>query len=343
MVRQLVIVFFVLQNFLLISGHTLADQKVAENGVPGGNTFSDPDIKAPVPRGWVKSITYDKKVPADADIVISLGKQLYPLVKDYVAEYASKHGLKIVQQSGSCGVTAKKLMKQQIDIGGYCCPPAYTDRLPGLEFHTVAIAPLVLIAHPDNPVTNISLLEASDIFQGAIKNWSDVEDIDEMDNFAKKIQPVARLHCKVRPGHWRLLLENEDLFSAETYTVGVIPDMISKVANNDKMIGYETIFMTQHHVDKGKVKILKVDGYDPADLENVKNGKYPFYRTYNLTAWVNDKNYQTSLQLIDGIKSYINGQHESLGFVPVSQLKAAGWSFNENELTGEPDRFMSLK
>ncbi|MCK5092182.1 MAG: substrate-binding domain-containing protein, partial [Gammaproteobacteria bacterium] len=238
MARYLVLVFFLFQNFYFMSGHALAAHPLAvENSQNGSDrlAFSDPHIKSPVSSDWAKPIAYDKKVSADVDLVISLGKQMYPLVKDYVEQYAKKNGLKIVLQSGSCGVTAKKLMKQQIDIGGYCCPPAYTDRLPGLEFHTIAIAPLVLITHPNNPVTNLSLSEARDIFQGAIRNWSDVEDIGETDNFAKKIQPIARLHCKVRPGHWRLLLQNEDLFSPELASVGVISDMISKVGKSKKM------------------------------------------------------------------------------------------------------------
>lgn len=345
MARHLVLALFIFQNFYFMSGHALAGQKVAENSHGGLSrpAFSDPAIKAPVSEDWVPSIKRDEEVPADADLVISLGKQMHPLVKDYIEQYASRNGLKIVLQGGSCGVTAKKLMKQQIDIGGYCCPPAYTDRLPGLEFHTIAIAPLVLITNPNNPVTNVSLSEARDIFQGATKNWSDVEDVGEKDNFAKRIQPIARLHCKIRPGHWRLLLENEDLFSPELASIGAIPDMISKVANSDKMIGYETAFMVQQYRDKGEVKILKMDGYDPADLDNVKNGKYPFYRTYNLTAWVNDKNYQASLKLIEGIKSYVNSQHKSLGFVSVSQLKEAGWNFKGSELVAEPERFVTLK
>ena len=119
--------------------------------------------------------------------------------------------------------------------------------------------------------------------------------------------------------------------------------MISKVAKSDKMIGYETIFMVRQHRDKGEVKTLNVDGYDPENLENVKNGKYPFYRTYNLTAWSNDKNHQASLQFIESIKSYVDSRHKSLGFVPVSHLKESGWSFKGNELVGEPKSFLTLK
>lgn len=298
-------------------------------------TFSDPNAKAPVPKGWQdKVVQYDKKV-SDADMVISLGKQMHPLLKDFIQQYASEHDLKIVLNSGSCGVSAKKLLKKQIDIGGYCCPPAYTDRLPGLEFHTVAIAPLVLITHPDNPVSNITLSEARDIFRGAIRNWSAVESNDASQNFSLPVQPIARLHCKVRPGHWKLILDNEDKFSAGIYSVGVIPDMISKVANTRNMIGYETLFMLKEHKSQGEVKVMKVDGVDPADLENVKTGKYPFYRTYNLTAWVGDKNYKQSMALIEKIKTYVNSSHQSLGFVPVSQLREAGWGFKGDELIAE--------
>ncbi len=304
------------------------------------NKFSDADHIANVGKDFSsQEIQYDKQA-GDVDVVISLGQQTYPALHKVVEAIARKQGITLNIQQGSCGATAKKLLKKSVDIGTYCCPPGKTDRLPGLEFHTIAISPIALTTNVSNSMSNVSTSNAKKIFQGQYVTWSEVpEHLSELDKLSgKKIQPVIRLHCKKRPGHWRALLDDQDEFSPRAQSVGTITDMIKQVSDNTNAIGYETPFMLKTHRDKGEVKVLSIDGNHPDDLQKLLIVEYPLYRTYNLTTWTSDKNKNLKAEkLVKGIIDYIEKNAAQYSFIPVSQLRLAGWKFKKDELIGEPD------
>ena len=294
--------------------------------------FSDPAITAPVPDDWEsKPIQHQDKYP-DADLVISLGQQTHPLFYDLIGDYAKANNLKIVVVEGTCGITSGRLLKKNVDVGAFCCPPGKNDRLPGLKFYSLGIAPIGLIVHPDNPLQNVSSQQAKEIFEGQISQWSEIDPAND-----KLIKPIGRLHCKTRPGHWRSLLESGDDFSPRLFEVGVIPDMISQVSRNASSIGWETPLMVDFHQKVGDVKVLNIDGHAPSDLEYVLTGKYPLYRSYSLAAWTTkNKTNEAAAKLIAYLQQYIEDKHEEISFIPVSRLRAAGWRFLGEELVGEP-------
>ena len=242
--------------------------------------FTDPAVFTSVPDGWTsKPVKHIDKYP-DADLVVSLGQQSYPLFSDLIPEYAKANNLKIVVEQGTCGITSGRLLKKKVDVGAFCCPPGKNDRLPGLKFYSLGIAPIALIVNTENPLSNVSSKQAKEIFEGQISRWSEIGSGSD-----QLIKPVGRLHCKTRPGHWRSLLKSGDDFSPRLFEVGVIPDMISQVSRSASSIGWETSLMVDFHQKKGNVKVLKVDGHSPSEIDYVLTGKYPLYRSYTLTAW----------------------------------------------------------
>ncbi len=46
--------------------------------------------------------------------------------------------------------------------------PGATDRLPGVRFHTLGIAAIAFLVHPQNPIDNISTEQVRRIFKGEI-------------------------------------------------------------------------------------------------------------------------------------------------------------------------------
>jgi phosphate transport system substrate-binding protein len=299
--------------------------------------FSNPDELAPVDEGWgSRPVEYEAAL-RDSDLVIALGQQSHPIFENLIPEYAKKHNLKIGLQHGTCGITSGRLRNKTVDIGAFCCPPGKGDRLPGMKFHSLGISPIALIVHPENPLQNVSLEQAREIFRGQLSHWNEVSDGPQPE-LDRLIQPVARLHCKKRPGHWRALLGNEDQFSPRLFEVGVIPDMISQVARNSAAVGLEVPLMVSYHREKGEVRMLKIDGHDPMDLAFVASGEYPFYRTYHLTTWEKDeKSKAIAMDLVRFLQQYIDDHAEEVGFVSPSQLRQAGWKFHGDELIGEPD------
>ena len=300
-------------------------------------SFSNPNLKIKVPAGWEQKPVEHEQRYRDADLVLALGQQTYPVLKQYIEEYSKKNGLKIVVQPGTCGISAGKMLRKSIDIAAFCCPPSRTDRLPTVEFHSLGIAPIALIAHPDNPIENISLQQAREIFRGKISRWTGVKPTPSL--FDKSVQPVGRLHCKIRPGHWRSLLPKEDMFSSRLYEVGVIPDMISQVSRNPGAIGWETPLMVRQFADKGKVKMLNIGDMKPTDMKHVLNGDWPIYRTYHLAVWSDgSSSNKHALNLIGFLQDKIEKIHKEIGFVSPSELRKAGWVFSGDELVAPPKR-----
>ena len=319
---------------ILCTGNVQASEHEQQHNAP---KFSDPSDISTVPKGWIdKPVQHNKKFK-DADLVLALGQQSYPIFHDLILKYAKDNNLKIIVKPGTCGITSGRLLKKSVDIGAYCCPPAKSDRLPGLEFHSLGISPIALIVHPDNPLTNVSKQKAKEIFQGQTSRWSQLNNI-KGSQIQDLIKPIARLHCKIRPGHWRGLLKNEDQFSPRLFEVGVIPDMISQVSQNTGAIGFEVPLMVSYHREKGLVRMLKIDGHEPTDLKYVLSGKYPLYRSYSLTTWKTDtKRNQLAKKLVLYLQQRIEKIHNEISYIPPSQLRRAGWKFHNEELIGEPD------
>jgi len=303
-----------------------------------GEPFHDHHYVKTKKQDWIdKKITYDKKYQ-NADLVLALGQQTYPALHQLIQKLADERGINVIIQQGSCGKTSKKLSRKEVDIGAYCCPPMKNDRLPGLRFHTLGIAPIAFVTHPSNPLKSISSIEAQEIYRGEFIQWSEIPSAKGIRIPDMKIQPVVRLHCKKRPGHWRHLLENEDLFAPRIFEVSTIPDMVQQVAKNKAAIGIETLHMLKVHKKNTKLNILKIDGKRPQEEKYVLNGQYPIYRTYNLTTWAGEgKNYKLAIEFVDEIKKYIEKNGQKYGFISPSKLKKSGWKFNNDELIAEPN------
>ncbi|MBE9562184.1 MAG: substrate-binding domain-containing protein, partial [Proteobacteria bacterium] len=254
---------------------------------------------------------------------------LYPALLPFIQEYAKQNKLDIAVQEGTCGTSAKALKDKIADIAGFCCPPSENDRLTGIKFHTLGIGSLALMVNPKNPVNNLTFNQVQKIFQGSIFRWSDVNGSKKM------IQVLGRLHCKQRPGHWRLILDNEDLFSPRMSEVSTIPDMISEIANNPATIGYETLMMSDHYKSKGEIKALSIDSIAPTDDKKLLSGEYPLYRTFNVTTWESKPNIEAQ-KLVKYFIEQIKNVESKYAIVSVQELRAAGWKFKDDEIIGEP-------
>ncbi len=322
---------------LLLFGSVLHAEHDPLKGL-SGPPFTDPNKIQKMPAVWEKQPVNYEPSAGKADIVLTLDQHMYPALLPVIQKYAKEQNLKIVVTEGTCGITGGMLERKAVDIGGFCCPPGVADRLPGLKFHTIGIDALALIVHPDNTVDNITLEEARQIFSGEKYRWSELKTSRGEKGLNLPIQPIARLHCKLRPGHWRLLLDNENLFSPLLQEVGTIPDMISQVASNPRAIGYVVLWNPVRYKDKGKIKSLRINGYSPYEKKHLISGRYKFYRVYNLTTWeVKGAANPEAQKLV----KYLLGQGRNFdkehNIIPVSRLRQAGWKFRGNELVGEPE------
>ncbi|MCP4697837.1 MAG: hypothetical protein GY862_13440 [Gammaproteobacteria bacterium] len=303
-----------------------------------GPPFMAPDEIFPMPKSWVeRPVRHIASKPAV--LVVTLDQQLYPMLDPLIEKFAKEHKVEIIVQKGTCGISAGDLAEKTVDIGGFCCAPDLTDRLPGLRFHTLGIGALALIVHPHNAVDDLKIADARKIFAGEIRRWSEVPAGPGKKGDKLIIRSVARLHCKLRPGHWRLLLDNEDMFGPDILEVAAIPDMIRQVEKFRSAIGYETLWHIRRLSKHKRVKLLRLNGVDPSDKAALAAGKYPLYRVFNVTTWENSP---AANPLADRLVAYLlqkaNDLDPMTGIIPAKQLRQSGWLFKGAELIGEPNK-----
>jgi ABC-type phosphate transport system substrate-binding protein len=301
-----------------------------------GEPFSDPAATFTMPADWVRRPIRHESWAGKADMVVTLEQDVYQLLLPLIRTYAKEKGIAIAVQEGTCGISAGALSRKAVDIGGYCCPPAREDRLPGLRFHTIGIVAKAIVVNAANPVEALTLRQARDIFGGKVFRWSEVTAPAGKTGPDRPIHVVARFHCPARPGHWRLLLDNEDLFSLRVNEVRTIADMIAQVAAGADAVGWEVPGMLEYYRNLGQVKTVAIDGHQPFDTAALAAGSYPLYRTYNLTTWEGAGVENTHAR---GLVEYLlreAGRIEArYGFAPAGRLREAGWKFREDELIGE--------
>ncbi len=285
-------------------------------------TTVDATLMAP---GWAARPVRHAGAHAAADLVVTLDQQIYPAVAPAPAALARERGGASMWSGEPAGSPAGR----EVEIAGYCCPPGPDDRLPGVRYRTLGIAAIALIVHPDNPVRDLSLADARGLFGGRLRRWSEVKGGGP---FAQPVVPVVRLHCKHRPGHWRLILDNEDLFSARAVEVGAIEDMVAQVAKRRGAVGYETAWMARRH---GRVRMVRLDGVDPLDRAALAAGRYPLYRTFTLATFDGAETPLVRAAVAEMERAFA-ATAKPFSAVPAATLAHHGWRFTDGELHGAP-------
>jgi len=146
--------------------------------------------------------------------------------------------------------------------------------------HVIARDAIAVIVNPENPVSELTLQQISDIYSGRIKNWSEVGGDD---------RPIVRLSRETNSGTHVYFLEtvlrlgkkeDKTLFSMDTLLLPSSEGIIAEVRDNPNAIGYDGL------------------GYVPKDLKMIaiaKSAGEPFVLPSVET--VNDKSYPIARNL----------------------------------------------
>jgi len=303
-----------------------------------GQPFSNPEEISQQTQEWIEQPIRYRDKDAGVDVALLLDQNIYPGLTPLVEEFAKANHIKVSVREGTCGPAAEGVLRKEVDVGGSCCPAAKSDRLPGLVWHTIGISPLAMLVNASDPVDHLTSEQVRKIFQGKLTRWSQIPEVGNLFSKDIPIRPITRLHCKTRPGHWRLILDNEDMFGPRTNEVGSILDMVIHVGKNPGSLGYvENWQIVQEPKNRDLVKVIKIDGTDPRDANAVSSGHYPFYWVYNVSTWTaaNTSNPKAHalVQFLMNNAGRINPDHH---VVPAAALRKAGWKFKEDELIGEP-------
>jgi phosphate transport system substrate-binding protein len=187
--------------------------------------------------------------------------------------------------------------------------------------HIVAIDALAIIVHPENPVSQLTIQQLSDMYTGRITNWQQVGGRDA---------PIVLLSRETNSGTHVYFLEevvrqgdgdNTDIFAMQTLLMPSSVGITSELRRNPNAIGYDGL----GYVDPAHEKILGIaaDPDDPFVMPSVETaaaGEYPLARNlYMYTAGVPEG---ALADYLEWIMSPAGQQIvANLGFVPLSSVE----------------------
>jgi phosphate transport system substrate-binding protein len=212
----------------------------------------------------------------------------------WAEKYQAEHPeIRISVTGGGSGTGIASLINKTVDIANASrqikeeeVAEAQSNGVEPVE-HIVARDAIAVIVNPENPVSQLTLKQISDMYSGKINNWSEVGGED---------RPIVRLSRETNSGTHVYFLEtvirlgdskDKTLFSMDTLLLPSSEGIIAEVRQNPNAIGYDGL------------------GYVPKDLKMIAIAKESG-GAYVLPsiATVNDKSYPIARDLY----MYTNGE-----------------------------------
>jgi phosphate transport system substrate-binding protein len=178
---------------------------------------------------------------------------------------------------------------------------------------------IAVIVNPENPISQLTLQQISDIYSGKIDNWQTVGG----DN-----RPIVRLSRETNSGTHVYFLDNvirlgdknnKTLFSMDTLLLPSSEGIIAELRDNPNAIGYDGLGYVPHD---GSVKVIGVaeqanSPYVFPSVETVNNKSYPIARDLYMYT-VGEPKGEVKVYL-DWVMNSSQSQQivNKLGFVPI--------------------------
>ena len=242
----------------------------------------------------------------------------------WAERYQESHdGVQISVTGGGSGTGIAALLNKTVDLANASrqikeeeISKARENGADPVEF-VVARDAIAVIVHPQNPVTELTLAQISDIYSGKITNWLEVGGED---------RPIVRLSRETNSGTHVYFLEtvlrlgekeNKTLFSQNTLLLPSSEGIINEVRQNPNAIGYDGLGYVPADLKVLAISKKLGEAFVRPSVETVNDGTYPIAR---------DLYVYTAGQPTGAVKDYLDWMFSdeaqeivaALGFVPVS-------------------------
>lgn len=193
-----------------------------------------------------------------------------------------------------------------------------TARARGIEpvEHVISQDAIAVIVHHNNPISNLTLQQISDIYSGRYANWSELGGED---------RPIVRLSRETNSGTHVYFLEevmrlgdpeNRTLFSQDTLLLPSAEGIMSEVRQNPNAIGYDGLGYITPDVKTVAVARDEAGPYVLPSAESVNDDSYPIARDlFMYTAGEPEGIVAEFLQFVSSEEAQRIGTE--LGFVPL--------------------------
>jgi len=222
----------------------------------------------------------------------------YALVKALADAYSGESGVEINLAGGGSSHGAQSCIEGTVDFGFLSRKLKRSEMEKGLNGTSYAMDGVAVVVNPNNPVTNLTLVELAGIYSGE-QNWSDDkvvvpfnrnEDSGTREVFEGTVMKGKKFRDDAKISHDQLMLK--------------------QVSRIPTAIGYTSAF----HVSGG-VKTLQIEGIAPTH-DSILDGSYPISRTLTLA-----KKEGASAE-VDGFINFVKSEKGAkiitdLGYIPI--------------------------
>ena len=182
-----------------------------------------------------------------------------PGVNISISGGGSGNGIKaLIDKTTQIAMSSREMKKEEIEL-------AKSRGVTPVE-HKIAIDALTPIVHPSNPVANLTIEQLSLIYQGKIRNWS------ELGGGNLQIVVISRDTSSGTYESWQEKVLHNQRVSPRAQLQASSGAVVQAVSKNRYAIGYVGI----GYLNKG-VKALSVNGITANEVNALK-GTYPIAR-----------------------------------------------------------------
>jgi phosphate transport system substrate-binding protein len=241
----------------------------------------------------------------------------------WAEQYQSDHAdISISVTGGGSGTGLAALLNGTVDIANASrqikaeeIAEAQAQGIDPVEF-VIARDAIAVIVNPENPVSELTLQQISDIYSGRITNWTEVGGED---------RPIVRLSRETNSGTHVYFLEtvlrlgdseSATLFSMNTLLLPSSEGIVYEVRQNPNAIGYDGLGYVPSDLKMIAIAKQQGDPYILPSADTVNDGSYPIAR---------DLYMYTAGQPAGAVKAYLDwilspvaqAIVTELGFVPI--------------------------
>ena len=195
----------------------------------------------------------------------SMEKLANSLAEVFMQKYPN---VMVTPQFTGSGAGIEAVSNGTVDIGNSSRALKEEEISKGIVENVVALDGIAIITNPENTVTDLTTDQLKNIYNGTIKNWSEVGGED------MGIVVIGREAGSGTRGAFEEImgLEDQCSYSQEIDSTGAV---VGKVETIPGSIGYVSLDV----IENSSAKVLSIDGIE-ANPENIKSGTYTLSRPF---------------------------------------------------------------
>lgn len=210
----------------------------------------------------------------NSTVTVSGSTTVQPLAEKLAEAFMTENtGVRIDVQGGGSSVGVKAAGQGTSDIGMASREIKESEMVefPNLKIFVIARDGIAIVAHPDVPVSDLTVEQVRDIFSGKVTNWKDFGGEDH------NIIVVSREEGSGTRGAFEEMVMGEDALITAT---AILQASNGSIRTTVSTTPYSIAYLSFGYLDD-TIKTISIDGVAPTE-PNAADGSYPIVRPLNM-------------------------------------------------------------